>query len=565
MYQSDIARDHRRARETAGRRRCRWSAAWRASRSPAAPTCRRPTSCCRCWTTPTASSPTPRGCSWSRCRSTRGRRPCSRETKPAGVLLRRHGAGQRRAQRRHLAAPCSSAARTSSSPTPPPDAHRRRAARPAPRHRSSRCSTASSAPTACPSSPQQLLAAVSHGRPARQPRAGPPARAPAGRRRRRQVRRRARQGRPAASSTSCTSAPTPPACSAAGPPPAKLKLLQYYEQARNLQGGYSVDKYVENFARDFLTQLTLAERRHILAGGEKWPASALSVLARLPDDPGAEVLATDPRPRRPRRPAVRDAATRSAASASASSPSSAPATEPSLAAAPAHDLPERAGVPRPRGDEPGPAPRRRNWPFLVDALRDRRGPDGSGHPHGAGHRAAASQRASALPQRDPRRPAPGRQRRRRGRQPARITGTATTPPSGGRLASRAGRVAAVVRRRNSPTRRPPSSPARRRPRQVELRRAGHVPRQRRRQARRRQPRPAGVRQRPVRPVPPRGLQRRNPRPRPHDGRPALPAQGNPRIDRVPLARHLRPVRQPLGHRQRQNLRRAWWPTQATAA
>jgi putative heme-binding domain-containing protein len=74
--------------------------------------------------------------------------------------------------------------------------------------------------------------------------------------------------------------------------PAKLKLLAYYEQARHLEGGYSVDKYVENFARDFLTQLTIAERRHILAGGEKWPASALSVLAKLPDDPGAEMLTT---------------------------------------------------------------------------------------------------------------------------------------------------------------------------------------------------------------------------------------------------------------------------------
>ncbi|HYO24223.1 MAG TPA: c-type cytochrome [Lacipirellulaceae bacterium] len=71
---------------------------------------------------------------------------------------------------------------------------------------------------------------------------------------------------------------------------AKLKLLQYYEQARTLEGGYSVDKYVENFARDFLTQLTLAERKHIISGGEKWPASALSVLAKLPEDPGAEVL-----------------------------------------------------------------------------------------------------------------------------------------------------------------------------------------------------------------------------------------------------------------------------------
>jgi putative membrane-bound dehydrogenase-like protein len=72
---------------------------------------------------------------------------------------------------------------------------------------------------------------------------------------------------------------------------AKLKLLQHYEQARNYQGGYSVDKYIENFARDFMGQLTLTERQHIIGGGEKWPATALSVLAGLPDDPGATMLA----------------------------------------------------------------------------------------------------------------------------------------------------------------------------------------------------------------------------------------------------------------------------------
>jgi putative membrane-bound dehydrogenase-like protein len=72
---------------------------------------------------------------------------------------------------------------------------------------------------------------------------------------------------------------------------AKLKLLALYEQVRTVDGGYSVDKYVEEFARDFLSRLTLSERRHILGGGEKWPATALSVLAKLPEDPGAEVLA----------------------------------------------------------------------------------------------------------------------------------------------------------------------------------------------------------------------------------------------------------------------------------
>jgi len=72
---------------------------------------------------------------------------------------------------------------------------------------------------------------------------------------------------------------------------AKLKLLAFYEQARRVEGGYSVDKYVENFARDFMTRLTVAERQHILAGGEKWPATALSAIARLGEQPSAEILA----------------------------------------------------------------------------------------------------------------------------------------------------------------------------------------------------------------------------------------------------------------------------------
>jgi putative heme-binding domain-containing protein len=73
---------------------------------------------------------------------------------------------------------------------------------------------------------------------------------------------------------------------------AKMTMLRFYEEARAVKGGYSVDKYVENFTREFLKKLNLEERRHLLAGGEKWPASALSTLASLPDNPGPEVLAT---------------------------------------------------------------------------------------------------------------------------------------------------------------------------------------------------------------------------------------------------------------------------------
>ncbi len=70
----------------------------------------------------------------------------------------------------------------------------------------------------------------------------------------------------------------------------KLSLLRYYEAARSTEGGYSVSAYVENFARDFFTRLSLSERQHLLARGEKWPTSALSVLAKLPVQPGADIL-----------------------------------------------------------------------------------------------------------------------------------------------------------------------------------------------------------------------------------------------------------------------------------
>jgi putative heme-binding domain-containing protein len=71
----------------------------------------------------------------------------------------------------------------------------------------------------------------------------------------------------------------------------KLTMLRYFEQARGVEGGHSLKGYLENFARDFFTNLTLAERRQVLAAAETFPTSALSVLAKLPENPGADVLA----------------------------------------------------------------------------------------------------------------------------------------------------------------------------------------------------------------------------------------------------------------------------------
>lgn len=71
---------------------------------------------------------------------------------------------------------------------------------------------------------------------------------------------------------------------------AKQPFLKFYEVSRALPNGYSVDAYIEKFAREFFTQMTPAESREVLVEGENWPASSLSLLATLPANPGAELL-----------------------------------------------------------------------------------------------------------------------------------------------------------------------------------------------------------------------------------------------------------------------------------
>jgi putative heme-binding domain-containing protein len=73
--------------------------------------------------------------------------------------------------------------------------------------------------------------------------------------------------------------------------PDKLLMLRYLETVREMDGGHSLKGYVEFFARDFFAKLTLAERQQLIAVGEDYPASVLSVLAGLPENPGATVLA----------------------------------------------------------------------------------------------------------------------------------------------------------------------------------------------------------------------------------------------------------------------------------
>jgi putative heme-binding domain-containing protein len=70
----------------------------------------------------------------------------------------------------------------------------------------------------------------------------------------------------------------------------KLSMLRYLELVRGIEGGHSLAGYIEYFARDFFASLTLEERKELIATGENYPTSTLSVLAKLPENPGPEVL-----------------------------------------------------------------------------------------------------------------------------------------------------------------------------------------------------------------------------------------------------------------------------------
>jgi putative heme-binding domain-containing protein len=70
----------------------------------------------------------------------------------------------------------------------------------------------------------------------------------------------------------------------------KLIMLRYLEKVRGIEGGHSLAGYIEYFARDFFANLTLDERKELIATGENYPTSALSVLAKLPENPGQEML-----------------------------------------------------------------------------------------------------------------------------------------------------------------------------------------------------------------------------------------------------------------------------------
>ena len=70
----------------------------------------------------------------------------------------------------------------------------------------------------------------------------------------------------------------------------KLDLLEFFEEARSLPGGHSFTGYIENISRDFFAEFSDHDRLRVLAEGHKWPSSALSMLARLPEDVSEDTL-----------------------------------------------------------------------------------------------------------------------------------------------------------------------------------------------------------------------------------------------------------------------------------
>lgn len=70
----------------------------------------------------------------------------------------------------------------------------------------------------------------------------------------------------------------------------RFALMQFYEDAHRMPGGHSYGLYFNNFSRDFAADFSNEERGRLLSEGERWPAAAMTVLAKLPEQPGDRVI-----------------------------------------------------------------------------------------------------------------------------------------------------------------------------------------------------------------------------------------------------------------------------------
>jgi putative heme-binding domain-containing protein len=62
----------------------------------------------------------------------------------------------------------------------------------------------------------------------------------------------------------------------------KLRLLHFYEEAQQLEGGGSYPHYIRMVARDFAKELPLEQSLVVLQRGDEWPSAALGALYTLP-------------------------------------------------------------------------------------------------------------------------------------------------------------------------------------------------------------------------------------------------------------------------------------------
>ena len=70
----------------------------------------------------------------------------------------------------------------------------------------------------------------------------------------------------------------------------RFALMQFYEEAHRMPGGYSYGLYFNNFSRDFAADFSKEEQDRLLAEGERWPTAAMTVLTKLPEQPGDRVI-----------------------------------------------------------------------------------------------------------------------------------------------------------------------------------------------------------------------------------------------------------------------------------
>ncbi|MEZ6069729.1 MAG: HEAT repeat domain-containing protein [Pirellulales bacterium] len=74
-------------------------------------------------------------------------------------------------------------------------------------------------------------------------------------------------------------------------PQEKLELLEFYESARQQEGGFSLSRYVDNFVRDFFKDMSEEERKMVLEHGAELPSAALLALGAMADNPSPGLLA----------------------------------------------------------------------------------------------------------------------------------------------------------------------------------------------------------------------------------------------------------------------------------